>query len=128
MVSDKEIKAYISKIKTLLPVYSKQERQFIGNIKAGIDSFLDSNKNATIDDIICQFGEPIEIVQGYIDSLDIDVLINRMSIKKILYRLFLLALMSAVIALSVYSVTMYKAYQRYVNTIVVETETVIGHD
>lgn len=128
MVSDKEIKAYISKIKTLLPVYSKQERQFIGNIKAGIDSFLDSNKNATIDDIICQFGEPIEIVQGYIDSLDIDVLINRMSIKKILYRLFLLALMSAVIALSVYSVTMYKAYQRYVNTIVVETETVIDND
>lgn len=128
MVSDKEIKAYISKIKTLLPVYSKQERQFIGNIKAGIDSFLDSNKNATIDDIICQFGEPIEIVQGYIDSLDVDVLINRMSIKKILYRLFLLALMSAVIALSVYSVTMYKAYQRYVNTIVVETETVIDND
>lgn len=128
MVSDKEIKVYISKIKTLLPVYSKQERQFIGNIKAGIDSFLDSNKNATIDDIICQFGEPIEIVQGYIDSLDIDVLINRMSIKKILYRLFLLALMSAVIALSVYSVTMYKAYQRYVNTIVVETETVIDND
>lgn len=128
MVSDKEIKAYISKIKTLLPVYSKQERQFIGNIKADIDSFLDSNKNATLDDIICQFGEPIEIVQGYIDSLDIEVLINRMSIKKILYRIFSLALMSAVIALSVYSFTLYKAYQRYVNTIVVETETVIGHD
>lgn len=128
MVTDREIKTYISKIKTLLPIYSKQERQFIGNIKAGIDSFLDSNKNATLDDIICQFGEPIEIVQGYIDSLDIEVLINRMSIKKILYRIFSLALMSAVIALSVYSFTLYKAYQRYVNTIVVETETVIGHD
>lgn len=128
MVTDKEIKTYISKVKTLLPIYSKQERQFISNIKAIIDSFLDSNKNATLDDIVCQFGEPIDIVQGYIDSLDIEVLINRMSIKKILLRIFLLALVSALIALSIYSVTMYKAYQRYVNTIVVETETVIDHD
>ena len=128
MVTDKEIKTYISKVKTLLPIYSKQERQFISNIKASIDSFLDSNKNATLDDIVCQFGEPIDIVQGYIDSLDIEVLINRMSIKKILLRIFLLALVSAFIALSIYSVTMYKAYQRYVNTIVVETETVIDHD
>lgn len=128
MVTDKEIKTYISKVKTLLPIYSKQERQFISNIKASIYSFLDSNKNATLDDIVCQFGEPIDIVQGYIDSLDIEVLINRMSIKKILLRIFLLALVSALIALSIYSVTMYKAYQRYVNTIVVETETVIGHD
>ena len=128
MVTNKEIKTYISKVKTLLPIYSKQERQFISNIKASIYSFLDSNKNATLDDIVCQFGEPIDIVQGYIDSLDIEVLINRMSIKKILLRIFLLALVSALIALSIYSVTMYKAYQRYVNTIVVETETVIGHD
>lgn len=128
MVTDKEIKTYISKVKTLLPIYSKQERQFISNIKASIYSFLDSNKNATLDDIVCQFGEPIDIVQGYIDSLDIEVLINRMSIKKILLRIFLLALVSALIALSIYSVTMYKAYQRYVNTIVVETETVIDHD
>lgn len=38
MVDDKDIKAYISKIKTLLPVYSKLEQQFINKLKENIYS------------------------------------------------------------------------------------------
>lgn len=37
MINHKDTKAYIAKIKALLPIYSKSERQFIQRLSDNID-------------------------------------------------------------------------------------------
>lgn len=128
MVDDKDIKAYISKIKTLLPVYSKPERQFINKLKENIYSYVASHKVASMNDIENQFGEPFEIVQGYIDSMDIDTLISKMSVRTMLRRITVIVLLAAIIGLSIFGGFYYKGYQYYKNTVVTEHETKVDNN
>lgn len=128
MVDDKDIKAYISKIKTLLPVYSKPERQFINKLKENIYSYVASHKVASMNDIENQFGEPFEIVRGYIESMDIEALISKMSVRKMLRRITVIILIFAVIGLSILGGFYYKGYQYYKNTVVTENETKVNQN
>lgn len=53
-----------------------------------IEDYLDENPNATMQDIENQFGTPMEIAQSYMSSLDLDVLLKRLSISRFVRRFF----------------------------------------
>ena len=90
-----------------------------------IDDYLDENPKATIQDIEDQFGTPMEIAQSYMSSLDLDVLLKRLSISRFIRRFFAIAAICMILGLCVYSICMYKAYICYKDTLVTNSETVI---
>ena len=128
MINDKDIKAYIKKTKTLLPIYSKGERQFINNLNDNIYSYINSHPDATLKDIEDQFGEPFEIVRCYVDSMDIETLISEISVRKVLRKITLIVLLTAILGLSIMGCFYYKGYQYYKNTVITENETIIDNN
>ena len=128
MITNKEIKTYISKIKMLLPIYTKNERNFVKKLADNIYIYVESHSDASMKDIVNTFGEPLEIVQGYIDSMDFDTLINTISIKKNLRRITAVVLLLAIAILLLFGGFYYKGYQYYKNTVITENETVIANE
>ena len=128
MIQNKEIREYISNIKILLPVYSKSERLFIKQLSDNIEDYVDNNADVSMKDIIGQFGNPNEVVQNYIETMDTDKLIKRISSSKLIQRIFIIILITAVIGLVIFGTFCYKGYQYYKKTVVTEIETVIEDD
>jgi hypothetical protein len=128
MIQNKEIREYISNIKILLPVYSKSERLFIKQLSDNIGDYVDNNADVSMKDIIVQFGNPNEVVQNYIETMDTDKLIKRISSSKLIQRIFIIILITAVIGLVIFGTFCYKGYQYYKKTVVTEIETVIEDD
>ena len=128
MINDKEINLYISKIKALLPIHAKAEQQFVNNLQDNVLAFIDSQPDSSMEDVIEQFGEPLEVVHGYIESMDIEELINAITLRKILRRIVAIALIIAVIGLSIFGAFYYKGYQYYKNTVATEFETIVDND
>ena len=112
-------------IKLLLPAFNKEEKKFLRDLMERIEDYLDENPNATMQDIENQFGTPMEIAQSYMSSLDLDVLLKRLSISRFVRRFFAIAAICMILGLCVYSICMYKAYICYKDTLVTNSETVI---
>lgn len=125
MQMSKEIKKYLKEIKLLLPAFSKEEKKFLRDLLERIEDYLDENPNATMQDIENQFETPMEIAQSYMSSLDLDVLLKRLSISRFVRRFFAIAAICMILGLCVYSTCMYKAYICYKDTLVTNSETVI---
>lgn len=128
MITNKEISTYISKIKMLLPIYTRNERKFVKKLEDNIYIYAESHSNASMEDINNIFGEPLEIVQGYIDSMDFNALVKAISIRKNLRRITVGALLLAIAILLIFGGFYYKGYQYYKSTIITENETVIANE
>ncbi len=128
MITNKEIKTYISEIKMLLPIYTKKERQFLKTFSDNICTYADSNSDSSIEDVVNVFGSPSEIVRGYIDSMELDTLINAIATRRILRKITIIILLLAITILALFGGFYYKGYQYYKDTVITENETVIVNE
>lgn len=122
---DHEIKLYLKHIKLLLPAYNHPEKQYLTDIENRIQDILQENCDITIKDIEDQLGTPLEISQSYIASLDTDILLKRLSIARIIKRIFILLVICAVLSVSIFAGFTYKAYLDSKNTVITNTDTII---
>ena len=69
-MEQKETAKYFKQIRLLLPIYRKQEKKFIGDLKAIVDEYINENPECSYDDITERFETPTEVVHNYISSID----------------------------------------------------------
>ena len=103
-MNQKELNIYFRKIRLLLPIYSKAEKQFLKDFKDSVFVFIEKNPLCTMDDVIERFSEPEEVVHDYIsEALATENLCQKIQfirfVKKILLIGFLAALAVRTIAL-----------------------------
>jgi hypothetical protein len=76
----KDSKKYYNDVKNLFPVYGKQERQFMKEIKKSIDSL----ENCTYENLVEEIGEPTDIIAGYYQDIDSTYILKKIRTKNIL--------------------------------------------
>lgn len=67
---EKQLKQYLKEIRLPLPVYGKEERVFIKDLKASMTEYIELNLGCTWEDVVSHFEEPEDAVYNYITSLD----------------------------------------------------------
>ena len=67
-MNQKELNIYFRKIRLLLPIYSKAEKQFLKDFKDSVFVFIEQNPLCTMDDVIERFSTPEEVVHDYISE------------------------------------------------------------
>lgn len=119
----KDLRLYFKQIKSLLPLYGKQERRFLENFKEDVEDYIERNQDATIDDVISEFGEATYIAASYIESLESEDLNKRLSLKKMFWYMILAVI---VIAFAVFeAVLLYKEYLTAQDAYMVTEEIII---
>ena len=66
----KDSKKYIRYVKKLVPIHSKDTKEFINLLENKITEFENDKEQCNYQDIVDEFGAPNEIVGSYIESLD----------------------------------------------------------
>ncbi len=100
---------YIKTIRQFLPVSRRTERKYLADLQKKVEIFCERDIEITISEIYDEFGIPQEVVNNYINSIDVEELMKAINIKKLLYRTFVytaicLLTVSAIICFVVFSI------------------------
>ena len=125
-MKQKETAKYFKQIKLLLPVYRKQEKKFIGDLKTIVNEYISENPECSYDDIIERFETPAEVVHNYISSMDENDLYNALSSRKLLKKFIAFAVAIILIAFALWCGVLYKAHIDSKNSVITQEYTVIG--
>lgn len=126
MISAQEITYYIKQIKVLMPLWSENEKRYLKDLTDSITEYAENNPDAQANDIVEYYGTPADAVHDYIESCDADILIKKISTKKLVKRISATVLIILLIAFAIFAVSIYKVYLDAENAIVTNTETVIS--
>lgn len=124
----KETSKYFKQLRLLLPIYRKQEKKFIADLKAAVDEYADANPDCSYDDIVSRFEAPAEVVHNYISSMDENDLYNALSSRKLLKRFIAFAVAIILVAFALWCGVLYKAHIDSKNSVITQEYTVIGDD
>lgn len=107
---NREIKAYVKRVKRIIPFYSKDKKEFIILLEERINEYVNENNKNTYQDIVDEFGMPNEVAGSYIESLKTDYILKQLNKKRILK---VLVSVIIVLALTVWGFEMYRLNQLY---------------
>ena len=79
-----DIKKYIKYVKKIIPIHSKDKKEFIQLLTQKIIEFSNEHDSCSYQDIVDEFGSPNEVAGSYIETLDSDEIIKKLNKKKII--------------------------------------------
>lgn len=106
-MNQKELNIYFKKIRLLLPIYSKAEKQFLKDFKDSVFVFIEKNPLCTMDDVIERFSEPEEVVHDYIsEALATENLCQKIQFRRFVKKILLTLLIGILAALAVRTIAL----------------------
>ncbi len=81
-ITDAELKKYYSDISKALVCSRKEKTAFITELKSNIDEYLAKEPDTAIENIMEEFGTPLEIANSFIDNAGANVIKKKIDIKK----------------------------------------------
>ena len=106
-MNQKELNIYFRKIRLLLPIYSKAEKQFLKDFKDSVFVFIEQNPLCTMDDVIERFSTPEEVVHDYIsEALATENLCQKIQFIRFVKKILLTLLIGILAALAVRTIAL----------------------
>ena len=106
-MNQKELNIYFRKIRLLLPIYSKAEKQFLKDFKDSVFVFIEQNPLCTMDDVIERFSTPEEVVHDYIsEALATENLCQKIQFRRFVKKILLTLLNGILAALAVRTIAL----------------------
>lgn len=126
-MNQKELNIYFRKIRLLLPIYSKAEKQFLKDFKNSVFVFIEQNPLCTMDDVIERFSTPEEVVHDYIsEALATENLCQKIQFRRFVKKILLILLIGLLAALAVRTIALLhivnESEQYYITREVTEIE------
>lgn len=126
-MNQKELNIYFRKIRLLLPIYSKAEKQFLKDFKDSVFVFIEKNPLCTMDDVIERFSKPEEVVHDYIsEALATENLCQKIQFIRFVKKILLILLIGFLAALAVRTIALLhivnESEQYYITREITETE------
>ena len=126
-MNQKELNIYFRKIRLLLPIYSKAEKQFLKDFKNSVFVFIEQNPLCTMDDVIARFSTPEEVVHDYIsEALATENLCQKIQFRRFVKKILLILLIGLLAALAVRTIALLhivnESEQYYITREVTEIE------
>ena len=113
-----DLKRYFKEIKSLLPVYSKEEKKFLTNLMRDVDSYIEENPDSDYMQYISQFGEPKDIASRYIADADSNYLLSQIKTSKYIKIGVLIIIIAFVIGvasvITIHYIDFVKAQESYI--------------
>ena len=126
-MNQNELNIYFKKIRLLLPIYSKAEKQFLKDFKDSVFVFIEQNPLCTMDDVIERFSTPEEVVHDYIsEALATENLCQKIQFRRFVKKILLTLLIGILAALAVRTIALLhivnESEQYYITREVTEIE------
>lgn len=120
---------YLIKVKKAFPIYGKNEKRFIADLKISVEEYLSSNLNCSENELYKQFGSPKEVAITYFENIGDEAYYLLVKKEHVIKKIFIAIIISLVIMCSIFVGFCYAAYQKSSNAVISEVrETIIEMD
>ncbi len=109
--------AYYKKLKTLIPVKGKYEKQFLNNIFENLEVICSEQPDINYDELCNRIGTPNDLIIEYYENADAEYVIQKLHISSIIRNIVIAILLIAVIIASIELYSFHKLYKRAENSI-----------
>ena len=89
---------YLKQVKSHLTCPGALKKTFLEQLRGDVEEFLETNPNATLEDLAQRFGNPSEMAHSYIETLDGDELQKQIKKAKIVKRIVLFTCLGILLA------------------------------
>lgn len=118
-------KAYVSQVKTILPVWGKKEKAFVRKLRSDLYDYCEYNNINTIEELYKSHGTPQEVVFEYISLMEPDVISKRINTAKYIKILVMGLLILSTILSFVVCTIVFSEYQTYKREEAIKNETIV---
>ena len=125
MTKENAARDYIRQVKAIFPLYGRERKRFINDLKEAVESHIEDTKDGSYEDIVKHFGSPAEVVSDYIEGMDPEALYRKITFRRRITTIAVIALIAVLIGVVIDLLWDYSAYRKDVESIVVERETII---
>ena len=125
MSKENAARDYIRQVKAIFPLYGRERRRFISDLKEAVESHMEDTKDGSYEGIVKHFGSPAEVVSDYIEGMDSEALYRKITYRRRITTIAVIALIAVLIGVVIDLLWDYSAYRKDVESIVVERETII---
>ena len=116
---------YIRQVKAIFPLYGRERKRFINDLKEAVESHIEDTKDGSYEDIVKHFGSPAEVVSDYIEGMDPEALYRKITFRRRITTIAVIAHIALLIGVVIDLLWDSSAYRKDVESIVVERETII---
>ena len=81
----KKTRQYFRRVRIFLPVYGKDEKQFVRNLRNDMEEYIDAHPSCSWKDICDEFETPYEAVYGYLSAQDPEKIYKKLKIRKFVF-------------------------------------------
>lgn len=110
-MNNKVCKEYIREIKTVFPVKSKQEREYIKNLSNDIADFCEQEGITSKEELYNNYGSPIDVVSQYFSATGIPYVVKKIRTGKYIKRLIAVVPILALISTVTYCIVLHEDHQ-----------------
>ncbi len=122
---NKVCRRYISEVKALFPIMSKNERKYIAKLKENVESYCEETGITTKEELYENYGLPKEVVNDYYSTVDMDYLIGKIRTSKYVKILISVIAIILIVLASVFCTFWYQNHQMALREEAVICEQVI---
>ena len=101
---------YYKKLKTLIPVKGKYEKQFLNNIFENLDGICSEQPDISYDELCNRIGTPTDLIIEYYENADAEYVIQKLHISSIIRNIVITILLIAVVVASIELYSFHKLY------------------
>ena len=88
---------YIRQVKAIFPLYGRERKRFINDLKEAVESHIEDTKDGSYEDIVKHFGSPAEVVSDYIEGMDPEALYRKITFRRRITTIAVIALIAVLI-------------------------------
>lgn len=118
---EKEINRYLKEIELIIPLNTKEKKEFISLLRNRILT----SEIINYDELLEHFGKPCEVAASFIENMDTDILIQKLKKKKYVRRLIIIIII-CIISVSLFEVfRLNQLYNDFKQQQPIQVETII---
>lgn len=118
-------KKYAKVIRSIFPIWTKNEKHFFTDLKGSIVEFCADRENISFDDLVQKFGTPTDIVHDYLGGVTTEYLYKQLSRSRHIRFTCYFATIGIVIMLIIGSAYNYISYREFQEQLPAIEETTI---
>lgn len=108
---------YYKKLKILIPIKGKYEKQFLNNIFENLQSTGSEYPDITYDNLCNRLGSPKDLIIEYYENADTEYIFQKIRFSSIIRNTVITILLIAVVVASIELYSFHKLYKRAENSI-----------
>ena len=102
---------YYKKLKLLIPVKGKYEKQFLNSIFENLESIGSEQPDISYDELCNRLGTPKDLIIEYYENSDSEYIIHKLRFSSIIRYVFITILLIAITIASIKLYSLYSIYQ-----------------